>query len=126
MNWNGLERKRSWHNLRHYPDLCLEGLRDNTKNLRARFEVSTFRIQEQNLTAVSTFSVVHQLVYLHIALYSYQPISVQWKAFSFLPSDRIYICEFIVLSTDEQRSGFLSDIPASKVYNTILIFQNAP
>jgi hypothetical protein len=31
MNWNGIEKKRSWHNLSHYPDPCLEGLRDDTK-----------------------------------------------------------------------------------------------
>jgi hypothetical protein len=33
MNWKGCGRKRSWPNLRYYPDICLEGLRKKTKNL---------------------------------------------------------------------------------------------
>jgi hypothetical protein len=31
MNWKGFERKRSWPNLRYYPNICLEGLRKTTK-----------------------------------------------------------------------------------------------
>jgi hypothetical protein len=34
INWKGYGRKRSWRNLRHYPGICLEGLRKTTKNLR--------------------------------------------------------------------------------------------
>jgi hypothetical protein len=33
MNWKGCGRKRSWPNLRYYPGICLEGLRENTENL---------------------------------------------------------------------------------------------
>jgi hypothetical protein len=33
MNWKGYGRKRSWPNLRCYPEICLEGLRNATKNL---------------------------------------------------------------------------------------------
>jgi hypothetical protein len=30
MNWKGYERKWSWPNLRYYPDICWEGLRETT------------------------------------------------------------------------------------------------
>jgi hypothetical protein len=33
MNWKGYERKRPWPNLRCYHGICLEGLRETTKNL---------------------------------------------------------------------------------------------
>jgi hypothetical protein len=32
MNWKGYGRKRSWPNLRQYPGIFLEGLREITKN----------------------------------------------------------------------------------------------
>jgi hypothetical protein len=32
MNWKGCGKKWSWPNLRHYPAICLEGLRKTTKN----------------------------------------------------------------------------------------------
>jgi hypothetical protein len=31
MNFKGCGRRRSWPNLRYYPDICLEGLRKTTK-----------------------------------------------------------------------------------------------
>jgi hypothetical protein len=34
VNWKRCGRKRSWPNLRYYPSICLEGLRETTKNLR--------------------------------------------------------------------------------------------
>jgi hypothetical protein len=33
MNWKGRVRKRSWPNLRYYTGICLEELRETTKNL---------------------------------------------------------------------------------------------
>jgi hypothetical protein len=33
MNWKECGRKRSWPNLRYYPNICLEDLRKSTKNL---------------------------------------------------------------------------------------------
>jgi hypothetical protein len=33
MNWKGCGRKRSWYNLISYPGICLEGLRQTTKDL---------------------------------------------------------------------------------------------
>jgi hypothetical protein len=32
MNWKECAGKRSWLNSRHYPDICLKGLRKLTKN----------------------------------------------------------------------------------------------
>jgi hypothetical protein len=31
MNWKGYGRKQSWPNLRYYPEICLEGLRETMK-----------------------------------------------------------------------------------------------
>jgi hypothetical protein len=31
MNWKGCGRKQLWPNLRHYPNICLQGLRKTTK-----------------------------------------------------------------------------------------------
>jgi hypothetical protein len=33
MNWKGCGSKRSWHNLRYYPGICLKGLGKTTKHL---------------------------------------------------------------------------------------------
>jgi hypothetical protein len=44
MNWKRCGRKWSWPNLRYYPDICLEGLRKTTRNLRIaglQAEIST-------------------------------------------------------------------------------------
>jgi hypothetical protein len=32
VNWKGCGRKHSWPNLRYYPKICQEGLRENMKN----------------------------------------------------------------------------------------------
>jgi hypothetical protein len=33
MNWKGFGSKRSWPNFRYYTGICLEVLRENTKNI---------------------------------------------------------------------------------------------
>jgi hypothetical protein len=33
MNWKEYGRKQSWPNLRYYPGICLEGLRETMKNV---------------------------------------------------------------------------------------------
>jgi hypothetical protein len=33
MNWKGYRRRRSWVNLRHHPDISLEGLRKTKKSI---------------------------------------------------------------------------------------------
>jgi hypothetical protein len=33
MNSNGRGKKLSWHNLKYYPDTCLEGPRKTTRNV---------------------------------------------------------------------------------------------
>jgi hypothetical protein len=65
MNWKGCGRKLSWHNLRYYPGIRLEGLRKITTNLsgepasKPRFEPGTSRIRGSVNYSTTTFGHIY-------------------------------------------------------------------
>jgi hypothetical protein len=60
INWKGCGRKRSWSDLSHYPEICLEGLRETTRNLsqHSRFpgrDLNPERPEYEGGTLTTTF-----------------------------------------------------------------------
>jgi hypothetical protein len=66
MNLKGYGRKRSWPNLRYYPEIYLEGLRKTTKNSGypvpgPRFETWIFRIRARVLDS-NTIEIFYYVI----------------------------------------------------------------